>query len=194
MGLSPYALVKRLQASIDGLPYHAAENLTRTLYIQSLVRAEADRYTEAVGELPITRVIRIAALDPRTCMACLSLHGETIWQRGVNDGEPVKHIIDHHQGRCSTITEYDGDPVFIQSGEQYFRSRPVDAQRAWMGPRKWDAWHAGQIEFADFRQRYDNPLYGEMMREKSLAQIIDDRKRNRAAYNPYTPQSPPRRA
>ena len=184
-GHSPYVIVERLRKSIEGLPYHAAENLTRTLYIQSLVRAEADRYTQAVSELPISRVIRIATLDPRTCMACLSLHGETMWQRGENDGEAVKHIIDHHQGRCTTITEYEGDPVQIESGEAYFAKQSADLQRRWMGPRKWQAWTAGEIDFNDFRERYDNPLYGEMMREKSLAQIREDKQRNRATYNPY---------
>lgn len=111
--------------------------------------------------------------SPRTCMSCIAQHGTE---------HSVDEVLrDHHAGRCSPIPRIGLARRMgiqmpeIQRGEEWFRAQPEDAQVKRMGGGMWDAWKAGQVQFADMSQRYDDPVYGDMLREASLKGLLGEK-------------------
>lgn len=111
--------------------------------------------------------------SPRTCMSCIAQHGT---EHSVDEV-----LTDHHAGRCSPIPlvplarRLGIAPPEIQRGEDWFRAQPEDAQVKRMGGGMWDAWKAGQVQFADLSQKYSDPVYGEMLREASLKGLLGEK-------------------
>ena len=118
-----------------------------------------------------------AELDDSTCLSCVFQHG-TI--------HPVTEILmDHHRGRCAPlpITKtykelgFEGikeafDPSKMQTGQQWFSKLPVEDQIAKMGPAKYAAWQDNAFEFSDLSVPYQDGIYGQMLREPSLVQML----------------------
>lgn len=114
-----------------------------------------------------------ATLSRRTCMSCLAQHGTR---------HPVTETLnDHHAGRCVAIPNVrlagrlGINMPEIESGEQWFRRQPEDVQLEMMGPGMFDAWNANAFEFADLSQPYQDEVYGEMLREASLKDLLGAR-------------------
>jgi SPP1 gp7 family putative phage head morphogenesis protein len=112
----------------------------------------------------------LAALDARTCMSCLNMHGSF---------HPVTEALnDHHNGRCVAIPNVKQAKAFglpqpdIEPGQQWFERQPEAFQRERMGPGMFDAWKAGKFDFRDLSQPYQDPVYGEMLREATLKGLL----------------------
>ena len=119
----------------------------------------------------------VAALDDRTCMSCVNNHGKTF---------PITETLrDHHNGRCVPVPKTISyrslginlpDPVDdFEPGESWFNRQPEVTQRAMMGPSKHDAYKAGAFQFDDLSMPYDDDVYGELIREASLKDILGRR-------------------
>lgn len=161
-GASPLATARELRNAVEGLPAYTANNMMRTLQLTSY--RDASLANRIANRDILDYQIRIASLDDRCCLACISLNGEKL---------PIDaRIEDHHQGRCDSIPVVKGFPRNVPSGEDWFNSRTEAEQRAQMGNANYEAWKAGKVNLRDFAQKYTDPVFKEMVREASLKSLI----------------------
>jgi len=157
-GWGPLRTARAIRQSVEGFPAHQANNLMRTLQLQSY-RAGAAANTQA-NERILSGVIRIATMDDRVCLCCVALHGTRY---------PAGTVIqDHHQGRCVGIPEVRGFPRTVQTGEEWFGGLPEARQIAIAGPGAAAALRAGEVRLGDFVEPYQDAVFGEMIRQGSL--------------------------
>jgi len=114
-----------------------------------------------------------AALDGRVCLSCVNQHGKEF---------PLNaRLNDHHQGRCTQIPILDRPERFglqslkIEQGENWFNRLPRNEQRQRMGEAKHKAYLAGEFQFSELSERYQNDTFGEMLKEASLVSILGER-------------------
>ena len=112
----------------------------------------------------------LSALDGRTCMSCISQHGS------FHSVEEV--LADHHQGRCTAAPSVPlanrlgiGN-LELEPGEQWFDRQPEAVQLDMMGPGKFEAWKDGAFEFSALSSPYDDVVYGQMLRETTLGELV----------------------
>lgn len=79
---------------------------------------------------------------------------------------------------CTSVGILKGRPVNVQTGADWFGSLSEAQQREQMGPGAYAAWQAGAIRLEDFPHRYDDPVFGQMIRENSLKGLLGDAARN----------------
>jgi len=115
-----------------------------------------------------------SALDDRTCMSCISQHGSI---------HPITETLnDHHQGRCAAIPQAislrdlglnvpERRPP-VQTGEQWFNRQSKAVQRQMMGPASFRAYEDNAIGLEDFSKPYQDDVYGELLREASLKDML----------------------
>jgi hypothetical protein len=41
-----------------------------------------------------------------------------------------------------------------------------------MGPGMYEAWQAGEFDFKDLSRKYGDPIYGDMLRQASLKDLV----------------------
>ena len=175
-GWSPLRTAREIRRVTENLPAHQANNLMRTLQLTSYRDSTAIHQN---ANLPIiSQVVRIAALDARTCLSCISQHGDVIWEGERNAGDPVPRVDDHHSGRCTSVVVVKGRSINIQSGEEWFANLPEARQRQQASfvasPGKFAAYQNGEVTLRDFRQPYTDPTFGPMMREASLSGALQN--------------------
>ena len=164
-GIGPVAIARNLQNVIPGLSSSNAQQLMRTLQLTSF--RESQRVHRVANAHILEYQIRIAALDDRTCMSCVALHGEIL---PIDD-----RIDDHHRGRCTSVTKIKGlPPPDVEAGESWFNRQNPVTQQNMMGQAAWDAWKAGAISLQDFPKPYEDDLFGRMIGENSLVGILGD--------------------
>lgn len=161
-GKSPIFTANMITEYIQGYPLVDALRMTRTVQIYS-----AREGTRAIYQAnkDIVKGWRWgSALDGRTCMSCLALHGKTFTL-----DDPLN---DHFNGRCAMIpiTRFNAGEEVL-TGEQWFSKLPESEQRAIMGKAKWQAWKDNEFEFEDLTGLYDDPVFGKMAYARSLKEI-----------------------
>lgn len=161
-GKNPRVIARELRRVIEELPVSSANNLARTLQLSSYRQATAVNQLENAAIL--TAQIRVATLDSRTCMTCVVLNGDVM--------EVGEVVLDHHQGRCTAISIVKGYPRSIPSGEDWFNQQDEAEQRKMMGHDAYDLWRQGRFDLRDFVQPYDDDVFGQMVRQKSLKNIL----------------------
>lgn len=118
-----------------------------------------------------------AALDERTCMSCVAMHGTL--------HRPDEVLNDHHNGRCAMVPVtksweelgFRGLPDTrpqIQSGRDWFEGLSAAQQQGYMGGAMWDAWQAGRIGWDDFSREHEDGVYGLMRVMPSLRELLGD--------------------
>lgn len=157
-GRGPIAIANDLRAAVEGIPAFRANTLMRTLQLQSY-RVGTAAHQAANSDI-LDYQIRIAALDNRTCLTCISEHGTRM---------PIGALVlDHHSGRCTSIAVVKGRPRDIRTGEEWFNSLPEERQRLIAGPGAFDALKRGDVRLQDFVQPYQDKVFGDMIRQGSL--------------------------
>lgn len=157
-------MARELTARLQTLPVSQADNLLRTLQGQSF--REAQLLHRLANADILTGQIRIAALDDRTCLACISLHGLEM---------PLdERVDDHHRGRCTSIPMVRGRDRDVARGQEWFNGLPEERQRKIAGHANFEAMAAGAATLADFVQPYQSQVFGDMLREASLISILPD--------------------
>jgi len=160
-GWNPIRTAREIRKVAEALPAHQANNLMRTVQLQSYRTGSAVNM-QANADI-LDGHMRIAALDDRTCMGCIALHGTML---------PVgERVDDHHQGRCTSIPVVRGRPRSIQTGPEWFNNLPEERQRAIAGPGKLDALQRGEIRWDELPVAYDDPTFGRMIREAALKDL-----------------------
>jgi hypothetical protein len=163
-GQNPITTARDLRGIISGLPAARANNLMRTLQLQSYRDAAAINQT--ANRDILSEQIRIAALDARCCLCCISKHGERL---------PIgERITGHHQCRCTSIAVVKGRPISVRTGEQWFNSLPEWQRREIAGGANFAALEAGEVKLKDFVQPYTDKVFGDMIREASLKSILGE--------------------
>lgn len=155
-------------------PEADAYNLIQTTQIYS-----ARRGTQAVyQENGVSEWVWSANIgDTRTCRACVAMHGTR---------HPVSEVLnDHHRGRCAMVPVTPrwselgfsgGAEVQIETGVDWFYRQDSETQRAVIGNNLiFEAIQRGQIDFSPdtIVGVYQNPIFGEMRRERSYREIIE---------------------
>ena len=174
-GWSPRRTAERIRELVENVPRVQAENLMRTLQLTSYRDATALQQT-ANTEI-IRQVVRVAALDQRTCLACIAAHGDVLWDSERDGGNPVERVHDHHSGRCSSVIIVRGRQRDIQSGETWFNSLPPQEQAGLAAlqnsPGKLEALRSGRVRLDDFRRPYRDDTFGQMLGEASLQDALE---------------------
>lgn len=154
-------------------PLNDAYNLVQTTHMYSARRGAQAVYQD-VG---VERWRWSAAMDARTCRACVSLHGTV---------HPVEQVLnDHHRGRCAMIPITpawrelgfsDGREPAFETGVDYFNRQDAATQRAIIGNDVlYEAIRRGEVRFSPevIAGTYENEVFGEMRRMKSYREIVN---------------------
>ena len=172
-GRGPVAIATDIQALVKSLPLHRINTLMRTVQLVSFRRATAIQQRE--NARLIEKVIRLATLDKRTCLACIVLHGSEI-----PIGAPV---IDHHAGRCVSATIIKGRERAIMTGAMWMKglsTEYVDDMATFRNnPSKLEAIRRGEVQLEDFIEPYADELFGMMLREGSLQSALERKRSSR---------------
>ena len=161
-GINPMATVFQISDMMEQMPVHHASTLLRSLQLTSYRDATA-MHQLANADI-IEKVIRIAALDHRTCLGCIALHGTEI---------PLgDRVDDHRNGRCTSISVVKGYPRQIQSGEDWFQSQHPSRQHQIMGSANYNAWKDGAVQLSDFPKRAQDKVFGPVIVENSLIGVL----------------------
>lgn len=175
-GWSPLRTARVLRDSTETMPLYQANNLMRTLQLTS--------YRDGTGvhqnaNVHLARsVIRIETLDARTCLSCISLHGQVMWDSERDAGTPIPRVNDHHQGRGTSVMRVRGRELDIVTGPEWFANLPPERQAEQASfrssPAKLAAYRAGAVQLEDFQQDYSDPTFGAMIREASLRERLGE--------------------
>ncbi len=152
--------VRRVAANLS---VAQAANLMRTAQMTSF-RDAAALHQRANADI-LTHQVRYAALDDRTCLCCVALHGTIL---------PVgERVDDHHQGRCVGIAVARGSSRMVQTGEAWFAALDAERARGLAGDSAYELLRSGRATLRDFVQSYTDPVFGQMVREASVRGILE---------------------
>lgn len=171
-GWNPKRTAKAIKQLLGSFPSARANTLMRTLQLESY-RTGTAAHQNANVEI-IKRVIRVETLDDRICLACVGLHGEVVWDRDRDGGQPIDRIEEHHNGRGTTVVETDFVAVNIESGVDWFNHQPKETQLRLAGPAAFNALAEDAVQLQDFVGQHTDPLFGAMIYEQSLVGILGD--------------------
>lgn len=161
--------------------------LGRTLQMNIFRRADAIQQTE--NRDIIEKVVRIAALDSRVCLACLALHGTEL-----QIGETVS---DHDHGRCTSVVILKGFPRDIPTGQEWLDDLLSQERRGMLSPgdqrildllreqqgASMRALEDGAVTLADFIAYYESALWGSQPHQASLINILGEAAEQYYWYN-----------
>jgi SPP1 gp7 family putative phage head morphogenesis protein len=164
-GKGAIAIAREVRMAVQAMPRSAAEAIMRTAQMTAYRQATTASYM-ANADILEPQAIRVAALDARTCMACVALHGTLV---------PLDQpIAEHWNGRCTTVAQVRGRRRIVQTGNDWLSGLSEAQQRAQMGQAAYEAWRAGALRLADFVQKRSDPIFGEMIQQASLRGILGD--------------------
>lgn len=152
--------------------------LPRATMIARTETHDAQRHATQQWEKSNTDILEgwvwVAALDKRTCPACIAMHGTThpTTEPGPND---------HNRGRCTRvpktkpwaqlgINQTDTAPK-IQTGEEWYRSLTPQAQADILGAQRAHLINTGQIPFTALAQRTTNPGWRDTITQRPLRDL-----------------------
>ena len=132
-----------------GMALNRAMAIARTEQLRVYREATAASY-RASG---IQWYQRIAARDPATCLACLSLDGEI----STSDAS----VDDHVAGRCTSVPIIPGvaNPQ-MEPVQSWFDRQDEATQRAMMGDARYSMYTSGQVSWSDLGRRVADPTWG----------------------------------
>jgi hypothetical protein len=171
-GMSPARIARILRDTVQTLPRYEADRIMRTTQLQSYRSATAVHQNANVSI--IDTVYRMAALDGRTCLACIALSGTVIWNAERDAGSPIPRVDVHHFGRCTSLVQTKGTQRNVPDGVAWFNSLSDDQQLAQMGNAKYKAFKAGQVELRDFVATRDDAVFDMMIYENSLKGVLGE--------------------
>lgn len=174
-GWSPLRIASSIRQITENMPGYSANTLMRTLQLTSYRDATAASQNANVAI--IDQVIRIAALDDRTCLSCIALHGSVVWDSERDGGSPVTRVDDHYNGRCTCVVQVKGRPLSVTPGPEWFDGLSTSRQQQQASfadsPGKFEAYKNGSVTLQDFVHQHTDATFGDMIREASLNQALN---------------------
>lgn len=166
------------------MPRHRAETIVRTETHR--VFRETSRRTYAQNADVVTGWTWLAGLGPRCCPGCVRMHGTT---------HPVTDTLDGHpRCRCVMVPRVPDQDLAVQPGLEWLKDQPERTQRAVLGPGKFAAWKDGRLDLEDLVTRTEDPRWGTMRREATLAEALAAKGRARVPSRPAPVVDPVERA
>lgn len=172
VGRNPRTVAREL-LNVSDAAQSRLETIARTEALGAQREATRLALIDNKGIVPMWRWE--AALDERTCEACIALDGTTY---------PVEEEADAHVNcRCTMVPETaswedlglgdlglpeTGIAGELETGPDWFAKQPADLQRALLGPGKLDALNKGEIDWPDMVEHTHNKEWGGMRRAASL--------------------------
>lgn len=147
-----------------------------TIARTSVIRAYKDAALAAyrANDDVVKGWIWLSALSPRSCAACVGMHG--------SKHKLTEEFHDHPRGRCSAAPwvrswrelGYDvpDRPQEITSGADWFAEQPAAVQRRILGEAKYRAYRAGAIGIEDLAGKDRSRAWGTTLTERSLAAVL----------------------
>lgn len=185
-------IARELGRSLD-IPRWRAETIARTESLRAYRETSRETYkrSNVVAQWEWT-----AALDRRTCPACLGLHGRRFSVEEQLDGHP--------RCRCAMVpvtktwAEMGLDPSLDDmnprtptvTGEDWLKSQSPLTQKAILGPGKYDLYANGKAGLPDFIARTRSDAWGTMRRERSLRELAEGRNPDHRDVTPDAPTVP----
>lgn len=173
-------MTRRVAQGLD-VPRWRAETIVRTESMRAFRHATRASFQEALDV--VAEWTWTAALDSRTCVGCLGMHGST---------HPVTETLDGHpRCRCVMVprtvdwADLLGDDAAgladtrpsIPTGQEWLEGQPESVQRAVLGPGKFKAWKEEGVTLPEMVTQVDSPEWGTHRREASLREIRDRQKK-----------------
>jgi SPP1 gp7 family putative phage head morphogenesis protein len=171
LGEGPAQIARRARSAFGGNAVRAT-TVARTEVIRSYKAGSLASY-RANSDV-VKGWIWIASLSPRTCAACVALHG--------SEHALDEEFHDHPRGRCAAapLTRSwaelgfdvpDAAPPVVQSGADWFAAQPAHVQQRIAGRAKAAAIRSGAIALEDLAASTTD-AWGKVLREKSLTSIV----------------------
>ena len=170
-GLSPRDTAVLVRNRV-GMGLTRALAISRTETLRSF--REASRLQYAANGNIVKRYRRVSAKDSRVCMACMALDDKVY--------ELDQPLDEHVNGRCAIIPEtvtyrdlgipVDQAPFNRETAEGWFAKQPESTQLQMMGPARFEAWRAGDFEWADMAKVESNPIWGDQAVTKPVSELI----------------------
>lgn len=168
---------RNLQQALD-IPRWRADTIARTEALRAF--RETSRETYRASNV-VESWVWTAALDRRTCPACVAMHGRKFRLEEQLDGHP--------RCRCAMVpvtkswAELGMDPALdemnpsipMETGEEWLKRQTPQTQRAVLGPGKYALYADGKANLPDFVARTSNDRWGTMRRERSLRELAEGR-------------------
>jgi SPP1 gp7 family putative phage head morphogenesis protein len=183
---------RQLQQALD-IPRWRADTIARTEALRAYRETSRETYRKSNV---VSKWEWQAALDRRTCPACVAMHGSVFSVEERLDGHP--------RCRCAMIpvtktwAELGMDPALdemnprvpTETGPEWLKRQPPATQRAVLGPGKYDLYANGKADLPDFVARTHSPEWGTMRRERSLRELAEGRNPDHRDVTPDTPAVP----
>jgi len=117
------------------------------------IRAYREASRESYQEAGVQKYMRISAHDERVCEACIALDGTEY---------ATDELMElHPQDRCAIVPVLPGvDMPEYPTGKDWFDTQTDDMQRSILGPGKYEAYQAGEFEFAQLATPTYSPTWG----------------------------------
>ncbi len=173
-GKDPRKIARAVRDLMRGQPLNDAQRMVRTVQLWGARRGQQSIFQKNADV--VLGWLWSSARDKRTCFGCLAKHGSK---------HPITEVLnDHHLGRCAMVPltpswadlgfEDGTDLTVVETGEAWFGTLPETEQRGMMGPARWTAWKDGAFTFDQLAQPYQNDVYGEMIGEASLVELVGE--------------------
>lgn len=169
LGWGAAKTARAFQQATTGLARHRADTIARTEMHRVYRSASRDTYY-ANRDVVMGWAWR-AAIDKRTCPCCLAMDGTTHLVTDVLDGHP--------RCRCAMIplTDMNAAPgmegtgaLVPRRGPGFLEGADVATQNRMLGPTKAALYRDGQISLDDLVKRTEDPKWGTMRREATIAE------------------------
>jgi len=163
LGRNPVKIARDIYKAL-GLSLQDAIRTTRTVQLYSY--REATRANYIANSDIIKGWIWYTAMDDRTCMSCLNMHGTF--------HELTEQLNDHHNGRCTMLPYPFGQAVIKFTGQEYFDGLDEKTRETMMGKGKYKAYKDGLFTFDKLTRELPDPVYGLMRSETPLKDLVNE--------------------
>ena len=164
LGYNPVKIARLAETTLNQ-PLHWALQTIRTAQLYSY--REATRANFAANADIVEGWIWFATLDLRVCLSCVSKHGQRF--------DLDTRLNDHHNGRCNMLPmvkpEFNVINLQVQSGKDWINKLTKAQQLELMGEGKYDLFKRNKLDFNSLSVTYKNDIYGDMLREATLAEL-----------------------
>jgi SPP1 gp7 family putative phage head morphogenesis protein len=164
LGLNPREVARMTRDAFGG-------NMARALTVSRTEMLRAARSSQlrhfAENSHAVARWRWTAALDSRTCMSCVMMHGREF--------PLTEDFASHPNCRCAPSPVPPRSRLDVEPGDAWFERQPADIQRQMMGGKKYDAYKKGLFDLPELVAEHDDRQWGKSRSEASLVSILGQR-------------------